>query len=320
MRRRITWRTAAAISMLGLAPAGIGAAFAVPAGASTYACATALGTQCGTFTESAYNAGLTDLGAPPPGGGDAPLSARSGGGGASGGLGWAVMDASSAANTPLIVGQNYSPGTDQGTDLTKVEHYGTIPGSPGGPSGIGYWYSFVYTPFGVWTSMCVSNPNNPGPGGSNLVLRPCNQQMWQAFLALPIYGGGNHRLPPPPTWRAPTSSVPIPNASSTSAYALYSMANGRFVEVTRPGSPGPGGPGPGGPGPGGPGPGSSGSGSPGSPGPGSPGPGPGPGSPGPGPGPGYKGGALSATAHSGEPVTNTNTWFWTNANGLGHPK
>jgi hypothetical protein len=27
--------------------------------------------------------------------------------------------------------------------------------------------------------------------------------------------------------------------------------------------------------------------------------------------------ALSATAHSGEPATNTNSWFWTNANGTG---
>jgi hypothetical protein len=279
--------------MLGLAP-GIGAAFAVPAGASTYACATALGTQCGTFTESAYNAGSTERTVPPPGGGGAslPLSPPPSGGGDSGGLGWDVMDASSAVNTPLIVGQNYSPGIDQGTDLTKVEHYGTIPGSPGGRSGIGYWYSFVYTPFGVWTSMCVSNPNNPGRDGSNLVLRPCNQQMWQAFLALPISGGGKPKpklqlrnskpvLPPAPTWRAPTSSVPIPNASSTSAYALYSMANGRFVEVT--GAHGM---------------------SVAAPGPGSP-------------GPSHKGGALSATAHSGEPVTNTNTWFWTNANGPG---
>ena len=304
MRRRITWRSAAAISMLGLAPA-IGAAFAVPAGASTYACAAALGTQCGTFTESAYKAGPTDLTVPPSGAGGASLSKPPSVGGDSGQLGWAVMDASSAVNTPLIVGPNTSPGTDPGTDLTKVEHYGTIPGSPGGPHAYGYWYSFVYTPSGQWTSMCVSNPNNQGPGGSNLVLRTCNQQMWQAFLALPISGGGNRHLPPPPNWRTPTSSVPIPNPSSTFAYALYSMANGRFVEVTGPGSPGPG---------------SSGSGSPGSPGPGSPGPGPGPGSPGPGPGPGYKGGALSATAHSGEPVTNTNTWFWTNANGLGHPK
>ena len=148
--------------------------------------------------------------------------------------------------------------------------------------------------------MCVSNPNpnNRGPGGNNLVLRACNQQKWQAFLALPISGGGHSRLlppgggkpqlPPAPTWRAPTRSVPIPNISSTSAYALYSMANGRFVEVA----------------------------------------GahrmsvaaPGPGSPGPGPGPGPKGGALSATAHSGEPVTNTNTWFWTNANGPVNPR
>ena len=54
MRRRITWRSAAAIAMLGLAP-GIGAAFAVPAGASTKACAEAYGTQCGTFTASKYD-------------------------------------------------------------------------------------------------------------------------------------------------------------------------------------------------------------------------------------------------------------------------
>jgi hypothetical protein len=315
MRRRITWRSAAAISMLGLAPAGIGAAYAVPAGASTYACAAALGTQCGTFTESAYNASSTvkpvsPVPSPSDDGAALPLSPRPSGGGGSGQLGWAVMGASSAVNTPLIVGPNTSPGTDPGTDLTKVEHYGTIPGSPGGPHAYGYWYSFVYTPSGVWTSMCVSNPNNQGPGGSNLVLRTCNQQMWQAFLALPISGGGkvgvqlrnrNPVLPPPPTWRAPISSVPIPNPSSTSAYALYSMANGRFVEVTGAhgmsvAAPGPGSPGPGSPGPG-------------SPGPGSPGPG--------GPGPSHKGGALSATAHSGEPVTKTNTWFWTNANGRG---
>ena len=31
--------------------------------------------------------------------------------------------------------------------------------------------------------MCVSNPDNKGMGGTNLVLRPCNQQKWQAFLA-----------------------------------------------------------------------------------------------------------------------------------------
>ena len=61
MRRRITWRSAAAISMLGLAP-GIGAAFAVPAGASTNACPAAFGTQCGTFTASAYNRSDPDQG------------------------------------------------------------------------------------------------------------------------------------------------------------------------------------------------------------------------------------------------------------------
>ncbi len=269
MRRRITWRSAAAISILGLAP-GIGAAFAVPAGASTYACAAALGTQCGTFTESAYKAGLIDLSSLNP---DQPLP------GARGGLGWAVKYASSASNTPLIESKNYSPGIDPGTDLTKVEHYGTIPGSPGGRSG--YWYSIVYTPSGQWTSMCVSNPYNHGPGGTNLVLRSCNGLMWQAFLAIrPTGTSPNFRLPPAPHWWAPTSSVPIPNPSSTFAYALYSMANGRFVEVNRfymsaakPGR-----------------------------------------------GLGFQPRALSATGHSGERATNTNTWFWTNANGTGPRK
>ena len=160
MRRRITWRSAAAISMLGLAP-GIGAAFAGPAGASTNACAAAYGTQCGTFTALRYDARL---------------------GGASGGLGWAVKGQSSAANTPLIEYPNYTPGTDPGTDLTKVEHYGPIPGSPSASPGI--WYSIVYTPSGQWTSKCVSNPDNKGRGGTNLVLRPCNQQVWQAFMAV----------------------------------------------------------------------------------------------------------------------------------------
>ena len=32
--------------------------------------------------------------------------------------------------------------------------------------------------------MCVSNPDNKGKGGTNLVLRSCNQSVWQAFLVL----------------------------------------------------------------------------------------------------------------------------------------
>ena len=152
MRRRVIWRSAAAIAMLGLAP-GIGTAFAVPAGASTTGCAAALGTQCGTFTAVAYNARPT--------------------GGNSGGLGWDVKGQSSASNTPLIEYPNYSPGTDSGTDLTKVEHYGVIPGSRSASPGT--WYSIVFTPSGKWTSMCVTNPDRPGPGRYQpgpAVLRP----------------------------------------------------------------------------------------------------------------------------------------------------
>ena len=140
MRRRITWRSAAAIAMLGLAP-GIGAAFVGPAGASTRECAAAFGTLCGTFTESAVPIDLTS-----------PNIERQ-----QSGLGWAVMGASSSRNTPLIENTNTSPGDDPGTDLTKVEHYGAIPGSQY-HAARGYWYSFVFTPSGQWTSMCVSNP------------------------------------------------------------------------------------------------------------------------------------------------------------------
>ena len=270
MRRRITWRSAAAISMLGLAPA-IGAAFAGPAGASTNDCLAAYGTQCGTFTESAASAD-----------------------GASGGLGWAVKGQSGAYNTPLIEYKNYSPGTDPSTDLTKVEHYGPVPGSPSASPGI--WYSIVYTPNGKWTSMCVANPDNKGRGGTDLVLRSCNQQVWQAFMAVtPIPARVSSApkapatttssplvLPPAPTptstppW---TASVLIPNRSTTTvhgAFALYSVANDRFVEGARPymsaadtGS-----------------------------------------RPAPPPT------ALSATGRTHEPLDhNDNSWWWTNANG-----
>ena len=266
MRRRITWRTAAAISMLGLAP-GIGAAFAVPAGASTNACLAALGTQCGTFTASSYDADT-----PPPNG-------------VSGGLAWDVKGQSSASNTPLIEYPNYSPGWDPGTDLTKVEHIGPLPGSPSARSV--RWYSIVYTPSGKWTSMCVSNPDTPGMGGTNLVLRACNGQRWQAFLAAaPTYTqpSGSAKAPELPNPlrplylpSAPTSSAPIENenstSSSTSAIALCSVANDRFVEVAAPG-------------------------------------------------PGRQPRTLSATGRTGEAVividgtaTTKNVWFWTNAAG-----
>jgi hypothetical protein len=281
MRRRITWRSAAAISMLGLAP-GIGAAFAVPAGASTNACLAALGTQCGTFTESSYT--------------------TTPGGGASGGLGWDVKGQSSASGTPLIEYPNYSPGTDQGTDLTKVEHYGAIPGSRSAKPGI--WYSIVYTPSGKWTSMCVANPDNKGMGGTNLVLRACNQQVWQAFMYVrptpptpKAHAQGQPTTPTPapnvlpeaPTAPSWSTSEVIPNGSSTApAYALYSVVNGKFVEAAGSHTMSAAAPGPG-----------------------------------PGPGPGSKGGGvLFASGRTGDALNshdNTNTWFWTNANGTPAP-
>ena len=274
MRRRITWRSAAAISMLGLAP-GIGAAFAAPAGASTLArastneCGGAVGGQCGTFTASKYDAHPK--------------------GGASGGLGWDVKGQSTASNTPLILYPNYSPGTDPGTDLTKVEHHGAIPGSPSSSPGI--WYSIVYTPSGKWTSMCLSNPDNKGRDGKNLVLRACNQSVWQAFIAvaptpaaMPPHDAGaaaaatrTKVLPPapsPPKWRR-VESHPQPQLRRR----LRPVQRGeRQVCRGHPSSHG---------------------------------------CRGPRPGPGPELRALSATGRTGEEATDSNTWFWTNASGTG---
>jgi hypothetical protein len=125
--------------------------------------------------------------------------------------------------------------------------------------------------------MCLSNPDNKGRDGNNLVLRSCNQSVWQAFIAVAPTGGRERKvLPPaprPPRWD--TSEV-IPNPSSDDAYALYSVANGRFVEVNRPRF-----------------------------------------AAGPGQGPGPELKALSATGRTGEKATDSNTWFWTNASGTG---
>ena len=84
--------------------------------------------------------------------------------------------------------------------------------------------------------MCVANPDNKGMDGKNLVLRSCNQKAWQAFMAVKpeVAHGGRVR------WRPARRRCPAcrhrrhvgchPHGSSHSAYALYSVVNGRFVE------------------------------------------------------------------------------------------
>ena len=292
MRRRITWRSAAAISMLGLAPA-IGAAFAVPAGASTYACAAALGTQCGTFTENAYNATTArPLGAPTPPSGDQ----RRAGMGRHGRV--------QCIQHPADRGPELQPRHRSGYRPDESRALRDDPRITGGSVRISDTGTRSSTRRLVSGRPCacptpITRAGTVATWSCGPATSRSGRRSWLSrspvaiILRLLPPGGGNRpkpQLPPAPNWRAPTRSVPIPNLSSTSAYALYSMANGRFVEVA--GAHGM---------------------SVAAPGPGGPGPGPGPGGPGP------KGGALSATAHSGEPVTNTNTWFWTNANGPVNP-
>ena len=184
MRKRVTWRVAAAVSTLALT-AGLGAALAAsPAGATTPQCLDAYGKQCGTFqgVDAASNV-----------------------------IYWDQRGQSSATNAPTIGWGSDSP-LDPATDYVKVEHIGTPPGTSLPASTISY--SFVYTPSGVWTSMCLSDPNS---GGQAIVLRPCNRLQWQRFLAKPVTAGVVGATP-----------VFISNVSAV-VFAMQNVATGGYL-------------------------------------------------------------------------------------------
>ena len=92
--------------------------------------------------------------------------------------------------------------------------------------------------------MCVSNPDNKGRAVPTWSCGPatsrCGRRSWLSrppaavIGAGPGAGGGDRfscrRRPRRAHWHVGC----IPNASSTDAYALYSVANGRFVEGAAP--------------------------------------------------------------------------------------
>ena len=127
---KLTWRLPAAISALVVA-AGFGSALAAgPAGATTPQCLDTYGNQCGTFS-----------------GTDSTTSNV---------VYWDQQGQSSAYNAPTIGWGANSP-LDPATDFVRVQHIGTPPGTSLPANTISY--SFVYTPSGAWTSMCLSDPD-----------------------------------------------------------------------------------------------------------------------------------------------------------------
>lgn len=142
-----------------LAPVAVGlaaaAVFAVApaAHATTGNCASILGTTCGTFqgqdTEST------------------PANVF-----------WDVKGGAAVANQPVI-GYAFNTNGDAASDFGKVRHVGNVPGvATSNPNTVSY--SFVFTPNGKWTNLCVADT-----GTHVLVLRSCNGLQWQRFFAEP---------------------------------------------------------------------------------------------------------------------------------------
>lgn len=119
--------------------------------ATTADCRAALGNQCGTFSGQDAHANTVF---------------------------WDVRGKTAAVGAPVI-GYSADSTSDAATDITAVEHIGHV-------NGVGLSdentvsYSFVYTPGGHWSSLCVADLND---GVNGLLLRTCNGLQWQRFFA-----------------------------------------------------------------------------------------------------------------------------------------
>jgi hypothetical protein len=144
-------RTRLAILAGSLLAAG-GLAMAVPAQATTVACQNAYGDQCSTFD------GI-NVQSPTPHA-----------------VFWDVRGGNATVNN-IVIGFGADTAQDRATDFTKVLHIGTVPGLPASTT-LTKSYSFVYTPNGTWTNLCVADT-----GTHVLTLRICNALQWQRFIA-----------------------------------------------------------------------------------------------------------------------------------------
>ena len=134
---------AAATAVLTLAPA---------AHATTVACQSAFGDQCGTF-------GGQNLQSPTPHA-----------------VYWDVKGGAAKANV-AVIGYGANSPSDRATDFVKVLHIGVVPALPASNSTTKS-YSFVYTPNGAWSNLCVADT-----GTHKLTLRTCNGGQYQRFIA-----------------------------------------------------------------------------------------------------------------------------------------
>jgi hypothetical protein len=143
---------------------------------------------------------------------------------------WDVKGQVRAPNA-LVIGYSADSAADPATDFTLVQHIGHVPGV-GLSDQNTVSYSFVYTPRGSWSNLCVADPDN---GVQGVVLRTCNGRQWQRFfadrdpaLAQQLNpGGGTH-----------FNGDSIFSGSSTRVYAFQNAASFQFVSDDAPGASG----------------------------------------------------------------------------------
>lgn len=174
-----------------------GLAFAAPASATTVACASGFGDQCGTF------AGV-NLQSPTPHD-----------------VFWDVKGTTARANVPVI-GYGANSPSDKATDFVKVLHIGVVPALPASNSSTKS-YSFVYTPNGSWSNLCVADT-----GTHKLTLRTCNGGQFQRFIAEQTSGGS-----PSVVGVAGFNGDRIrDNGNGSTPFGLRNVAYGLYVQDT----------------------------------------------------------------------------------------
>lgn len=190
---RLKTKLGLALGSLGLA-AGVIAAGAPAASATTGACTSVLSTNCGTFK------GTDVAGAPNT-------------------VYWDVKHGTVAAGTPVI-GYIANSSSDRATDIAKVKHTGVVPGlAISNVDTISY--SFVYAPNGQWSNLCVADT-----GTHLLVLRVCNGSQYQRFLAYPRTTG----QAPVAFDGSSNNGRYIPSSGSGGSFSLQNVAFRGYVQ------------------------------------------------------------------------------------------
>jgi hypothetical protein len=191
---RLKTKLGLALGSLGLA-AGVIAAGAPAASATTGACTSVLSTNCGTFK------GTDVAGAPNT-------------------VYWDVKHGTVAAGTPVI-GYIANSSSDRATDIAKVKHTGVVPGlAISNVDTISY--SFVYAPNGQWSNLCVADT-----GTHLLVLRVCNGSQYQRFIAQvnPVASA-----PVAFTGTYPNNGRYIPSSGAGGPFSLQNVAFRGYIQ------------------------------------------------------------------------------------------